>query len=637
MTRARLHKTSFAAGEISPRLLGRGDLRAYDNGALRLRNVLIDPTGGIRRRPGLAFVDLAGGPGRLVAFEFSTEQTYLLAFSDGRIDVYRGDEAVASVPAPWTAAQIAGLSWTQSADTLLLCHPEVPPRRLTRTGASTWTLAEWEFRRDGVLVRQPWYRFAGPGVTLAPSGTAGLVTLAASAPAFLPGQVDARIRIRGVQAVVRFVASPTAATVELEGTLPSAAATLDWDEQAFSAARGWPVSAAFHQDRLVIGGSRDLPNRLWLSRSADIWNFDLGAGEDDQAIEFGILSDQVNAVRAVFSGRHLQVLTSGAEWMVTGEPLTPKSIQLDRQTRVGSPTDRHVPPRDVDGATLFVSRDGRELRELLYADAEQAYQATDLALLARHLVDRPVDQDYDKARRLMLVAMEGGALGALTLYRQEQVTAWTAIEVEGKVRSVAVVGDDAFLLVERPHEFTTRLSIERLDDGLFLDQAVSGRSAVPTAAWSGLGHLEGRDVEVVADGVAVGPLRVAGGAVALPEPAREVQAGLRFAHVVEPLPPNPLAAGGGRGVRLRVVEAAFQLEGTAALRVDMGLGPVEVPLRRLGAGALAGGPPPLVSGERRLRALGWRSGEDRPPWRIEQDAPVPFALLSVTLELKVND
>lgn len=85
-------------------------------------------------------------------------------------------------------------------------------------------------------------------------------------------------------------------------------ATIDWQEQAFSPVRGWPVSVAFHQDRLVIGGSRDLPNRLWFSRSGDLFNFDLGTGLDDESIEFSILSDQVNAIRGIFSGRHLQVL-----------------------------------------------------------------------------------------------------------------------------------------------------------------------------------------------------------------------------------------------------------------------------------------------------------------------------------------
>jgi len=52
---------------------------------------------------------------------------------------------------------------------------------------------------------------------------------------------------------------------------------------------------------------------------------------------------------------------------------------------------RYVPPRDVDGATLFVGSTGTELREFLFTDVEQAYQATDLALMSRHLIKDPVD------------------------------------------------------------------------------------------------------------------------------------------------------------------------------------------------------------------------------------------------------
>ena len=71
------------------------------------------------------------------------------------------------------------------------------------------------------------------------------------------------------------------------------------------------------------------------------------------AIEFALLSDQVNAVRAVHSGRHMQVFTSGAEWMVSGEPLTPKTVQARRQTRIGSRIDRCIPPRSI---AAFVRR-----------------------------------------------------------------------------------------------------------------------------------------------------------------------------------------------------------------------------------------------------------------------------------------
>ncbi len=632
MPRVTQIKTNFTAGEVSRRLLGRGDLRAYDNGALSLRNLFIHPTGGITRRSGLAFVDGARGDGRLVAFEFNTEQTYLLVFSDGKIDVYEDDARVATVDAPWTAAQLPQITWTQSADTLLVCHPDVPPRKLTRGGADGhWTLSDWSYGTDGEKVLMPFYRFADAAVTLTPSGTTGGVMVTASAPVFDPKHDGTRLRIQGRQLRVTGVVSATQVHATVVEALPNTNAATVWDEQSFSSLRGWPVSAAFHQDRLVIGGSRDLPNRLWLSRSADLWNFDLGTGKDDEAIEFGILSDQVNAIRAVFSGRHLQLFTSGAEYMVSGDPLTPQNIQVTRQTRIGSPVDRSVPPRDVDGATLFVSRNGKEIREFLYTDTEAAYQANDLALLARHLVVNPRDQDYDQSRRLMFVAMEDGSLGALTVYRLEQVTAWTRLETDGAVRSVAVVGDEVYALVDR----AGRWSVERFDDDLNLDAALVGDHDTATAVWSGLDHLEGRTLSVVADGVVRGPATVAAGKIVLDPPARRVEAGLPYTHLVEPLPVSLLGQGAAPDP-VRLVSVTFRLEETAALSADLGRGLQELPLHRTGPQP-AGGVPARISGDRKLRTLGWRRDFDRPLWRIRQDAPLPFTLLSVTMELKVND
>lgn len=631
MGRLQQVKTNFTAGEIGRRLLGRGDLRAYDNGALALRNVFIDPTGGVTRRSGLAFTWLARGDGRLAAFEFNTEQTYLLAFSAGKIDVLRGGVRLASVDTPWSGAQLAQITWTQSADTLLICHPDVSPRKLTRGDNDAWTLSEWAYVVQNEVIRLPFYRFADPAVTLTPSGTGGAITVTASAPVFDQRHDGTRIRIQDKQLLVTGVASATQINATVKETLAGVAATTDWEEQAFSALRGWPVSAAFHQDRLVIGGSRDLPNRLWLSRSANIWNFDLGTGLDDEAIEFGILSDQVNAIRAVFSGRHLQVFTSGAEYTVTGDPLTPQSIQVHRQTRIGSPLDRSIPPRDVDGATLFVPRNRREIREFLYTDTEAAYQANDLALLARHLVVNPRDQDYDQTRRLLFVAMEDGSLCTLTVYRTEDVTAWTRLETDGLVRSVAVVGDDVFALIDRAGVW----SIERFDDSLNLDAAVVADKAEAAAVWSGFAHLEGRTLTVLADGVVRPSVAVQAGTITLSPPARHVEAGLPYSHRIEPLPANLLGQASGADL-VRLIAVTFRLEDTAALRVDLGRGLQDLPLHRLGPQP-ADGVPPRVSGDRRLRALGWRRDIDVPLWRIEQDAPLPFTLLSVTMDMKVND
>lgn len=630
MPRLKLLKTNFTAGEISERLLGRGDLSAYTNGARRLRNVLVFPTGGISRRPGLRHIAPALGRGRLVAFEFNTEQTYLLVFTDQKVTVIGDDVVIAAIDAPWSEEQVQQITWTQSADTLLICHPDVPPKKILRKAATDFEIEDWSFFEKDGRIYQPFHKFAQDAVTLTPSGTSGTVTLTASAAFFDNAHVGCRLRIVDKEMEITAVSSPTTATATVKEALANTNATKDWEEQAFSGLRGWPVSVCFHQDRMVIGGARDLPNRIWLSKSSDLFNFDLGAGEDDEAIEFAILSDQVNAIRAVFSGRHLQVFTSGAEWMVTGDPLTPTNVQLKRQTRVGSPVDRSVPPRDVDGATLYVSRTGTELREFLFTDVEQAYQSNDLAILARHIMKTPQDQDFQKSSRLMYLVMTDGTIGTVTVYRQEQVTAWTVYETDGDFLSVCAVGDDVYALVDRE----SGIHVERFDPALNTDSAVSQSVGVAKTDWTGLDHLEGDLVQVVADGIYQGAYRVTDGAIMLDAPATEVEAGLAFTHEVVPLPVFHAGGfGAGQGSPVRLVRATFRLLETRALSIDTGKGLTVVPFRRFNTSEVLDRPTPPYTGDKTIRALGWTRGDTTPLWRIEQDVPLPCAVLSVLTEI----
>lgn len=632
MSRIQIHKNSFTGGEISTSLLGRGDLQAYDNGMMKLRNVFIHPTGGLSRRSGLRFIDAARGNGRLVAFEFNTEQVYLLAFSDQHIDVYRNGVKTADFTTPWSLQQVGQISWIQSADTLFVVHPDVQPKKITRSSDAGWSILDWTFFEKNGRIFQPHHKFADDIVTLTPSATTGAVTITASQGVFQTGHTGARLRLENKEAAVTGYISATQVQAAVKETLLSTSAVKDWEEQSFSALRGWPSTVSFHQDRLVIGGSRDLPNRLWLSKSSDLFNFDLGEGLDDESIEFAILSDQVNAVRAVFSSRHLQVFTSGAEWKVAGEPITPGSVQLHRQTRIGSPVDRTVPPRDVDGATLFIPRSGTELREFLYYDGEQAYQSTDLAMLAQHMINDPVDQDFQKSKRLHHLVMRNGSLATLTVYRAEEVNAWCLQETSGSIKSLAVIGEDCYLLVERPGGFC----IEVFDPAFNVDSGISGADVNGKTVWSGLGHLEGLTVKVLADGAVRPDSIVADGAVELTEPAFAVQIGLGFSHIIEPL---PLAAQTGSGNaqsgRMRAVEITFRLHDSAALRLDAGSGFIDAPFKRFGENVLDA-PPPSFTGDKAVRVLGWKKDAVESLWRIRQDTPLPFTLLAVMTEIKLN-
>jgi hypothetical protein len=634
MPNPRFAKTSFTAGELSPALLGRYDLAAYATGAARLRNVVIRPTGGVSRRPGLRHVDTLPAAARLVPFAFNTEQDYLLAIGAGSMRVYRNDVLMATVATPWTAEQLDRLAWTQNADTLIVCHPDVPPQRITRTGHAAWTVAPFAFDTDPVskAPQDPFYRHAPAAMTMQAANTSGTVTVVSSAPYFTAAHVGLMIRIAKKAMRIQSITDSMHAAATVLETLTTTAATVDWDEQAFSPLHGWPATAVFHQSRLVFGGSRDLPNRIWMSRTADIANFSLGTGLDDQGIEFGLLADQINAVCALHSGRHLQVFTAGAEWMIAGDPLTPGTAQARRQTRIGAPVERHVPTVTVDNATIFAAAGGLALHEFSYTDLDAAYIAPNLAQLAQHLVTGVLDLAFDARRRLILAPVSDGTVAALTLMRSEQITGWTRLDTDGAVRRVAVAGDDAYVLVQRAGTWR----IERLDENCNTDGCLSGTAAAATTRWSGLDHLEGCTVRAVADGSDIGTLTVRNGAVTLPAPAVALEAGLPFTHEIVPLPLALSPMEGAAAGPMRLVRARFRVEATAALSADTGRGLAPVPLARFGRGLLDA-PPVRFSGDCELRGMGWVTQPGQPLWRVASDAPLPCTVLSVMTEVKGDE
>ena len=97
MARVAVELTNFTGGELSPRLDGRTDLTKYTSGCATLENLVVYPHGSAARRPGstfLAEVADSDNKTRLIPFEFSTTQTYMLEFSNLKMRVYKDSGAV---------------------------------------------------------------------------------------------------------------------------------------------------------------------------------------------------------------------------------------------------------------------------------------------------------------------------------------------------------------------------------------------------------------------------------------------------------------------------------------------------------------------------------------------------------------
>ena len=626
-------KTNFTAGQVSPHLLGRGDLKVYENGARCLQNVVIHATGGVSRRKGLQFVSKEAQLTRLIPFEFNTEQIYLLCLSDNKLKVFKDDKCISELITPWSGEQLFQLNYTQSADTLLIVHPDVPPKQITRNNNEVWKISDWEYYKKDNMIFMPYYNFYQKKPKLSASGTGGNITMTCDSDVFLAEHVGSYIRFQNGLVEIKTVNNSKSVSGTVLKGLSSGNATNDWAESAFSKARGWPVSVTFHQNRMVIGGSKGLPNRLWLSKSSDLFNFDLGKANDDDAIEFGILSDQVNAIKAVVSSRHLLVFTTGAEWMVSGDPLTPNKIQLKRQTNVGSYNQKILAPQQIEGATVFVSQNGKQLREFLYTDVEQAYQSKDLTIVADNILHHPQDITYDKNSSIVYLIQEDGKVSCLTTYRREAVNAWYRLSTKGKFISVAVIGNYIYFCVQRKNGYF----IEKFSDKCFSDCTIYLSSDVPQRDWNGLDNLEGETVTVIAKGFSLGKFQVENGEIHLLEEVKELTVGLPYEHVIEPLPymvdgerPYPPKA-------MRVINSYFRIINSQSFCIDVGNGYIHYPLKRIHRDKIFDSPVMSYSGDVHLRALGWIREMNQSMWSIKSDEPLAFTLLSAMSNVKLKD
>lgn len=410
-------------------------------------------------------------------------------------------------------------------------------------------------------------------------------------------------------------------------------------EAVISATRGWPRCGTIHQGRLILGGLRSRPSTMLGSKVGQYFDFNKGTSLDDEGLNVTIDGDQVNAILQVVSGRHLQLFTSGGAFVaLTAPPLTPKNLALDRQTKRA--IKEFVATAEIDGVELYVEKTGRSLREFVFTDVEQAYNADLASLLAPHLIRDPValavapGTSEAGADYVFLVNSDGTA-ACLNTLRNQEIAGYTLFETDGKFLDVAVLeSGQVYFAVERTIGGTARYFIERLDRAARVDGAKIYAAGFPIAAATGLAHLEGKTVRAIRDGFVEQPKVVAGGQIALDAPAQaSLQVGLHFDAYVDLLPvEGKLADGTMIGRRARTVAATLRVDKTAALSVA---GFVQSFRRFATSGGVSplDAPPPEFTGDLRVAGLtGW-SG--RAGLRIARPFPAPMTVLGVSLEVSV--
>lgn len=568
-------KTNFTSGEFAPALKGRVDLQKYADGVETLQNYVVLPHGGIKRRGGLHHVNevkVSADEVRLIPFQFNVTQTYMIEASDlyfryytlnGRLE--SGGSPVETVT-PYLDSEVRALDWAQDADNLYLAHASHASQILTRTSATAFSIAALDYV-GGPFVEDTDANYGGLGTGY--TMTAGVVTKAASTTLvcntnfFTADMVGMYIRLGsitgGVQgyALITAVADPQNATITNKETLTATAVTTDWALGSWGDETGWPQKVTFFQQRLLFANTANEPQTIWGSAIDVPTNFDhVSDVESDSSFKFTVAANQVNVIEWLSAQQDLLIGTAGGEYLLSGgteSAVSPTNVIVRPQSRYGSGAIR---PIQVANVTLYVQRAKRKLQEISFDLNQDAYLSENLLLLSRHLTEGTDKQIHEveyqqEPDSVVWVVLEDGTLLSMTWLRSQNVVAWGTHPLTGTVKSIGVIpstttgNDQVWAVIERTINGSVVKHVEYIDPDIMVDSGLTGLAGPRTI--SGLGHLEGEEVQIKGDGAVYKSQTVTSGSVTIEDDEPDLttaEVGLGYTSTVTLLEPDVTDATG---------------------------------------------------------------------------------------------
>ena len=407
-----------------------------------------------------------------------------------------------------------------------------------------------------------------------------------------------------------------------------------WKEQAWSNRRGWPQAVGFAEQRMVLASNATYPTAQWWSKTGQLFDFEVGT-LDDEAIDI-TLAPATSSINHLVSGEELLSLTFDQLIGTAGgrdEGITPTNPNIRLRTRHGA--SPRVRPVAIAEQVYFASPSGKRLRGLAYVIEQDGYAAPDLTVLADHLFEGGGIVDMAYAREpvpAIWIVTAAGTLVSLTLDRDQQVQAWAQHETDGTETYLSVTsipgtnGEDSVWVAVQRGEV---ISIEVFDSTLNTHDAVVGMSEEGQTEWTGLDHLDGQTVDIVADGYVLPQQVVIDGTVTLDFPAHAVEIGRHYVSTVKDLPPHIEGAAGGQ---TSINQVRVLLHKSSGCKIN---GEV-VPFQQFGDNLLDQPVQPFTGWKDVNVCSGWSANGDTAQVEIVQDLPLPFTVLAIVKELSVN-
>jgi hypothetical protein len=423
----------------------------------------------------------------------------------------------------------------------------------------------------------------------------------------------------------------------------SSNATKLWSLGSFSTTTGFPRAIGFYEERLYFASTTTQPQTIFGSVSADFENHTPGINDDD-AINVTIASDKVNVIKHLLPARFLQLLTTSSEFTLSGgagsEPVTPTNVNVLRETTFGT---GDVKPLRAGNSTIIIQKGGEKVKEITFDLDTDGLLGVDLTVLADHLARGGLtDMVWQQEPELLLwfVHADGRLIG-LTYDRANATIGWHehSLGGDGVVESITAIPsgaeDQVYLTVKRTINSATVRHVvflkslyfnDDVEDAFFVDSGLTYDGSAVTAI-TGLNHLEGVSVTILADGSAHANKTVANGAITLDRSSSKVHIGYGYTSSLETL---RMEAGAEDGIAQGKIKRIHGVTARFFQTVGAELGPDNNNLDRLpfrDSSMNMDEAVPLFNGD---KEISFPSGYDNDAKIvIRQTQPLPMTILAI--------
>lgn len=628
---------------------------------------------------------------RQASFEVSTEERYTAVFTDHSALIFRDGVFVHDVWTPYTSADLAELDIATNVETMAIVHEDYAPAFLIRESTTNFQLFPVVFDNvpqvdfadalspaptsdvqtitfDAKWIEGDTFQFSMMGaksaaITYAGDNATTAVNIAREVQKMWTVQAFTGVsclrtgtRIFAITFAAASAAAYTLGTVSSVSVADATAgaATLHTAtgvarrEPLWSATRGYPRTVDFFEGRMYFGGTRSKQQTIIGSQVNNLLSLILGQGLDDEALQQTLNGRTLNAIQGLFGGRSLQLFTTGGEFRYVkeqGVPITPGDTPVN-QTGYGS---ARIRPVSIDGATIYVQRNRKSIRDFRFEYTENAYNSLGVSSLAAHLIYDVRDlaayngSASDEINLVLVVngvnpntdsdAFPEGTVAVFNSRKESNVQAWTIWTTDGKFRAVSTILEDMFFSVQRELNGVDGLYFEQGDPTYYTDCAIQIANSPAASVVTGLGHLNGVECRVRADRYVLENVTPVAGSATLQQDSVDVEIGLNWTPEVTPMPLQTISPSGTNAFRKkRVTDVSVKVRNTLGLLCNGR----PLPDRKFDVGHFDEPAMPFSGVHNLEETTNWDQTEEKLV-RFTQVDPLPMEILGVDIELTSNE